>query len=277
MKPMETLQDKRWVVQTPSVEHEEALSHALGISPLLARLLVNRGLHSPEEADQFLNPSLDHLHDPFGLPDMEKAVARVKLALERKEKILVHGDYDVDGISSAALLIRLLRALKGDIVPRVPHRRKEGYDIKPLTIQQAKDAGVTLVITADCGVTACETASRATDLGIDLVVTDHHEPGPELPKAIAVVNPKRHDSKYAYKDLAGVGVAFKFAQALVRELGHNETSFRTKFLDLVALGTVGDVVPLLGENRALVKCGMEELAGTKKVGLRALIKGCGLD
>jgi len=274
---MESIQETRWVARHSDDQQVETLRRELGLSPLLARLLVNRGMVTPEAADDFLNPSLSHLHDPFGLPDMALAVGRVKQAIEKKEKILVHGDYDVDGISSAALLIRALRALGAHVIARVPHRRKEGYDIKPLTVEEAEAKGVTLIVTGDCGVTACETASRALDLGIDLVVTDHHEPGAELPKAVAVVNPRRHDSTYPFADLAGVGVAFKLAQALVREMGYSEDRFMPKFLDLVALGTVGDVAPLLGENRTLVKYGMQELAGTKKVGLRALIKACSLD
>ncbi|MDO8682614.1 MAG: single-stranded-DNA-specific exonuclease RecJ [Armatimonadota bacterium] len=253
------------------------IERELGVAPLVARLLVNRGIESVADAAEFLNPSLDNLHDPFDLPDMRLAVDRVKLAIERKEKILVHGDYDVDGVSSAALLIRVLRALDADVEARVPHRKREGYDIKPLTVEEAKADGVSLIITADCGVTACDTVSHAANLGIDIVVTDHHEPGPELPKAVAVVNPRRSDSTYPFKDLAGVGVAFKLAQALVRDLGYPESRFQRKFLDLVALGTVSDVAPLLGENRTLVKFGLEEMSKTRKVGLRRLIQNCGLE
>jgi single-stranded-DNA-specific exonuclease len=274
---MDAILEKRWIPREPDDRCVETLTHELGLSPLLARLLVNRGIDTSQAADEFLNPALSRLHDPFGLPDMRPAVARVKQAVEKKEQILVHGDYDVDGISSAALLIRVLRALDAHVIARVPHRRKEGYDIKPLTVDEAKAKGVSLIITGDCGVTACETASRALDLGIDLVVTDHHEPGAELPRAVAVVNPRRSDCTYPFKDLAGVGVAFKLAQALVRELGHSEERFMPKFLDLVALGTVSDVAPLLGENRTLVKFGMQELAATKKVGLRALMRMCSLE
>ncbi|MDO8586838.1 MAG: single-stranded-DNA-specific exonuclease RecJ [Armatimonadota bacterium] len=269
--------ERKWTPREHNDDLQAELSREMGVSALLARLLVSRGIASVSEAAEFLNPSLDDMHDPYDMPDMERAVSRVRQAMERKEKILVHGDYDVDGISSTALLIRCLRALDANVVARVPHRRKEGYDIKPLTVKEAKADGVSLILTADCGVTACETASHALDLGVDLVVTDHHEPGPELPRAAAVVNPRRRDSTYPFKHLAGVGVAFKFAQALVRDLGYSETRFRTRFLDLVALGTVGDVVPLFGENRTLVKYGMQELAATRKVGLRALVSACGLE
>ena len=274
---MSTTAVGNWVSVGCDEQAAKLLAGDLGVSIVLARLLVNRGLTSPAAADEFLNPSMDRLHDPFDLPDMALAAARVVKAIRGKEKILVHGDYDVDGISSAALLVRMLRALDADVIARVPHRKRDGYDIKPATIEEAKAKGVTLVITADCGVTACETASHAEGLGIDLVVTDHHEPGPHLPKAVAVVNPRRRGCHYPFKDLAGVGVAFKLAQAVVRELGLPEASFQRKFLDLVALGTVGDVCPLLGENRTLVKFGMEDLASTRKVGLRSLIRSCDLE
>ena len=274
---MKSVQHKEWVCQDCDEQQTDAISRQLEISPLLARLLVNRGVSSVEDVFRFLNPSLDDLLDPYALPDMDKAVARVKQAIERKEKTLVHGDYDVDGVTSAALLIRTLRALGAHIIARVPHRKKDGYDIKAVTVEEAKAAGASLILTADCGVTACETVSHAFESGIDVVITDHHEPGTELPNAAAVVNPRRRDSVYPFKDLAGVGVAFKFAQALVGAMGYPQSKFQRKFLDLVALGTVGDVSPLLGENRTLVKFGLEDMAVTKKVGLRSLVHRAGMD
>jgi len=274
---METALKKMWIDRECDEELAARLSGELGVSPLLARLLVARGVKSVEAGSQFLAPSLEGLHDPFDLPDMREAVLRARQAIERKEKILVHGDYDVDGITSAALLIRLLRALDADVIPRVPHRSKEGYDIKIATVDEAKAQGVSLVITGDCGVGACEVVGRATELGIDVIITDHHEPGKTLPDAVAVVNPRRRDSRYPFKDLAGVGVAFKFGQALAHDLGYAAKKFQRRFLDLVALGTVGDVAPLLDENRVLVRFGLEELATTRKVGLRSLIRSCGLE
>lgn len=252
------------------------LAKELGVSKTIARILVNRGLTTAEDARAFLHPSLDHLHDPFLLPDMEQGVERVVKALENGEKILVHGDYDVDGVTSAALLIRTLGKLGANVVHRVPHRKKEGYDIKPWTAEQAHADGVTLIITADCGVTACETIERAQSLGIDIVVTDHHEPGEELPNAVAVINPRRKDSTYPFPHLAGVGVALKFGQALVRRLGHNDLKYVERYLDLAALGTIADVMPLLGENRAIAKFGLDAIGKSKKIGIQAMLKRSGL-
>lgn len=242
------------------------------ISETLACILVNRGVTTATDAHAFLSPSLDQLHDPMLLPDMEAGVERVARALETGEKILVHGDYDVDGVSSAALLIRTLTRLGGNIIYRVPHRKRDGYDIKPITAEEAHAEGASLIITADCGVTACETIAHAQTLGVDIIVTDHHEQGNTLPDAVAVINPKRHDSTYPFPDLAGVGVALKFAQALVRRLGHNDRKFIEKYLDLAALGTIADVMPLIGENRVIAKFGLKALQETKKVGLQAMLE-----
>lgn len=246
------------------------------VSETVARILVNRGITTAEDARAFLTPSLDQLHDPMLLPDMAAGVERIVRAIEGGEKILVHGDYDVDGVTSAALLIRTLKRLGASVVHRVPHRKRDGYDIKPYNAEEAHADGVTLIITADCGVNACSTIARAQELGIDMVVTDHHEQGDTLPKAVAVINPIRHDSTYPFRHLAGVGVALKLAQAVVRRLGHDDIKFMQRFLDLAALGTVADVVPLIGENRVIVKFGLDSLTRTKKVGLEALLARNGL-
>lgn len=266
------MSDTLWVAPECDEALVQNLAKESGISEVLARLLINRGITTADEVRAFLSPSLDHLHDPMLLPDMEKGVERTALAIANNEKILIHGDYDVDGVTSTALLVRTLSRLGANVVYRVPHRKREGYDIKPWSADEAHAEGVTLIITADCGVTACETIERAETLGIDIVVTDHHEPGEHLPKAVAVINPMRHDSTYPFPHLAGVGVALKFAQALVRRLGHDDKKFITKFLDLAALGTVADVMPLIGENRAIVKYGLEQLAKTKKLGLQAMLE-----
>jgi len=268
--------EARWLLAECEDEIASRLAAELGISPVIARLLAVRGITTAEEANDFLNPSLDSLHEPLLLPDVEPAVNRLARALAAGEKIMVHGDYDVDGVTSAALLVRVLRALKGDVIYRLPHRRNEGYDIKPAAVDEARGAGVSLIITSDCGVTAFETVKRANELGLDIIVTDHHEPETELPPALAVINPKRHDSRYPFRDLAGVGVAFKLMDALATSMGHRD-SFRRKFLDLVALGTVSDVSPLVGENRTLVKFGLEAMVETRKVGLRALLRRSGLE
>lgn len=243
-----------------------------GVSPMVARLLVNRGITTGDAARDFLNPSLSTLHDPFLLPDMEPAVERLARAVHEREKIFVHGDYDVDGITAAALLVRTLRALGATVGYRLPDRTREGYDIKTTAVERAAAAGARVIVTCDCGINAVEPAARARELGVDVIITDHHQPGAELPPALAVINPKRPDGAYPFRDLAGVGVAFKLAQALVRKLDSNEESFKARFVDLVTLGTVADVVPLLGENRSFVKHGLDAVSSSNKIGIQSLLK-----
>ncbi|MHB9035346.1 MAG: single-stranded-DNA-specific exonuclease RecJ [Armatimonadota bacterium] len=266
-----------WKVVESDETAAQALACEAGLSPVVSRLLVNRGVKTASDLERFLNPLLSHLHDPYLLPDLEEGVERLADAIVSGEKICVHGDYDVDGVTSTAVLVRTLRALKANVEYRLPHRQKDGYDIKPGAIDAAAENGCSLVVTCDCGINACKTADRARELGVDLIITDHHEPGAELPDAMAVINPKRHDAQYPFTGLAGVGVALKLAQGLVRLLGHDEESFLTRFVDLVALGTVADVVPLLDENRAIVKHGLESMPQSKKVGLRTMLKSTGLE
>lgn len=269
--------DIPWIVIECDEARAAELAREAGISPVVARLLLNRGIQTAADARLFLDPSFSHFHDPCLLPDLEPGVDRLARAITEGEKICVHGDYDVDGVTSTALLVRTLRALKANVEHRLPHRRKDGYGIKPAAVTEAAERGVKLILTCDCGVTACDAVQLANDLGIDVIVTDHHEPGPELPAAVAVINPKRADAGYPFPELAGVGVALKFAQALVRKLGHSEASFLSRFIDLAALGTVGDVVPLLGENRIIVKHGLEAIPLSKKVGFQMILKSVGLD
>jgi single-stranded-DNA-specific exonuclease len=271
------MRDDRWVVVDCDQDVVERLSRECGYSRVLSRLLVNRGVTTSGEAERFLNPSIDHLHDPSLLPDLEHGVDRLLRAVTSGERIRIHGDYDVDGITGTALLVRTISALKGNVDYKLPHRRREGYDIKPESVEEAASEGVGLIVTCDCGVNACESAKRARELGVDLIVTDHHEPPDVLPDALAVINPKRLDAAYPFPELAGVGVAFKLAQGLVRRLGLNEEAFQTRFLDLAALGTVGDVVPLLGENRAIVSHGLEAIPKSRKVGLQTILRATKLD
>lgn len=268
---------KRWCVLPGDIQAEAKLQIELGVHPIMARLLVQRNITTPEEAALFLEPSLDRLHDPFLLPDAEAACERIKTALHEKEKILIHGDYDGDGITSAALWTRVLRSLGANVEVFVPHRGRDGYDMRASFIERAKNDGVTLIITTDCGVTRMDEVEHARQYGIDVIVTDHHTPrsSGELPRAVAVVNPHRADSKYPFADLAGVGVAFKMGEALTRTLGLKLDSYRRAFLDLAAIGTVTDIMPLHGENRILVRHGLEALQNTKKPGLRALIHSAG--
>jgi len=267
----------RWTEPERDPKAEQALVRELRLHPLSARLLCNRGLCDPAAADAFLRPDLTQLHDPFGLPDMDKAAHRIKDALAAGETIFIHGDYDVDGVTSTAVYVRTLLALGAKLEYRVPHRKRDGYDLKTGAIDYAHEKGATLVITSDCGIQAREAVAYANSLGMTVIVTDHHEPGEVLPPAYAVVNPHRHDSTYPFPSLAGVGVAFKTMQALVRLVQPtHENAFIQKFLDLVACGTVADVMPLMGENRVFASFGLKQLATTRKVGLRALLDGAGI-
>lgn len=269
---MEADSSIRWLV----FESDEALVRNLatqaGLDAITARLLVNRGVRTAEEAFAFLNPDVKTLHDPSLLPDLDVGVQRVQAAIDSSEKICVHGDYDVDGVTSTALLVRTLAALNANVEYVLPHRHRDGYGIKPAAVDLIRERGCGLIITCDCGIMACDTVERATELGLDVIVTDHHEPGAELPRALAVINPKRHDSSYPFADLAGVGVAFKFAQGLVRKLGHSMDAFVEKFVDLAALGTVADVVPLIGENRIIVKSGLDAIPNSKKLGFQTMLE-----
>ncbi|HEX5324022.1 MAG TPA: single-stranded-DNA-specific exonuclease RecJ [Capsulimonadaceae bacterium] len=265
--------------ETPRREHAEAqLVRELGLHALTARLLTNRGLLGPDEAEAFLRPNLSHLHDPFGLPDMDKAAHRIADAVRSTETIFIHGDYDVDGVTSTALYVRALAKLGAKVLHRVPHRHQDGYDLKARAIEWAHAQGAALIITTDCGIQAREAVNFANSLGMTVIVTDHHEPGETLPDAFAVVNPHRRDSTYPFPFLAGVGVAYKTMQAVTRLLKPEwENAFVQSFLDLVATGTVADVMPLLGENRIFAYYGLEALWRSKKVGLRALLDGARID
>jgi single-stranded-DNA-specific exonuclease len=273
-----THQPKRWKILDGDIQAEALLQIELGVHPVMARLLVQRGLTTPEAADRFLNPSLDRMYDPFLLPDAEAACERLKTALAEKQKIWIHGDYDGDGVTSAALWTRCLRALGADVEVFVPHRRRDGYDMRMDFVEKARDADARLIVTTDCGIQRCDEVDKAREWGIDVIVTDHHAPNTdgELPKAVAVVNPHRSDSRYPFPDLAGVGVAFKLCEALTMHLGGSVAGFRRGFLDLAAVGTITDVVPLMDENRIIVRHGLQALRETKKPGLRALLDICGL-
>ncbi len=249
----------------------EALTAALGVPRSVANLLVRRGYDTVESADRFLQPDLATLIDPFRLQDMEVAVVRVERAIAAGEPIAVYGDYDVDGITATALLVRYLRWRGANASYYIPHRLEEGYGVSLVGIRALAERGIKLVITCDCGVTAVEEVRAARDAGMDVIVSDHHEPGPELPAAIATLNPKRVDSQYPYPNLAAVGVAFKLCEALERSAGRDRDKLRFA-LDLVALGTVADLVPVTGENRVLIHHGLDVLGRTRNPGLRALLE-----
>ncbi len=252
-----------------------SFARELGVSPVVARLLAIRGIADVDAAGRFLKPSLDHLLDPMGLADMDRAIDRLRRAMAQGERIAVHGDYDVDGITATVILRRALELLGGQVVHFIPERLRDGYGLQPAALERLHAEGVQVVVSVDCGIRGAEAARRARDLGLDLIITDHHEPDHELPQACAVVNPKRHDCGYADKHLAGVGVALKLVQALCQQAGR--TAWLPAFVKIAAIGTVADVVPLVGENRVIAKLGLQLLSkGPHKVGLRALLDVAGL-
>ena len=253
----------------------EGLVSSLGISPTTARLLCIRGLDDPEVAGRFLSPSLEHLHDPFLLADMRIGIERILAAIERKERIAIHGDYDVDGVTSTVILRRALELLGADVTHFIPERLRDGYGLQPAALDRLHGEGVSLVISVDCGIRGVEAAQHARTLGLDLIITDHHEPDTVLPQALAVINPKRHDCPYPDKNLAGVGVALKVVHALCIKSGR--LNWLPAFVKVAAIGTLADVVPLVGENRIIAKLGLGMLSkGPHKVGLRSLLEVCGL-
>jgi single-stranded-DNA-specific exonuclease len=266
----------RWAVAPqPDRARVEALAAALRVPPALAALLIQRGHGSEEAARSYLRPRLADLSDPYRLAGMAEAVEVVVRSVRAGARIMVHGDYDVDGQCSSALLTRALRVAGADVVPFLPHRLRDGYDFGPAGLAAAKSAGASLIITCDCGITAMDTVRSAREAGIGVIVTDHHLPGAELPPALAVVDPQRADDTSGANDLCGTGIAFKLVQALVPALGL-PVHLAFHLLDLVALATVADVVPLQGENRILVRHGLKLLANSRWVGVRALVEATGL-
>src|SRR3954467_13669453 len=267
----------RWILpKAPDEEAVRALMEALSLPDIVCRLLLIRGYVTADEAKQFLRPKLDRLHDPLQFLSMDKAVARLARAVRDKELVFIHGDYDVDGISSTTLLTRTIRWLGGQATPFIPRRIEDGYDLSEAGVDAALAAGAKVVVTCDCGTGAVAPIARLCKVGVDVIVTDHPLPSGELPDCIAVLNPKRSGCGYPDKDLAAVGVTFKLAMALAKELGANE-NFIWAMLDLVALATVADVAPLRGENRVFVRYGLKMLGETRNIGLRALVRAAGLE
>lgn len=260
----------RWRVRATDPAKAARLARELRISITTAGLLVARGYTEPEEAYRFLNPSLHDLADPRLLPDIEPAARRLALAVERKEPVLIYGDYDADGVTSTALWLTTLRTLGVSAKPYVPHREREGYDLHPNAIEAARAIGARLVLTCDCGTRAHKAVDALNAAGLEVIITDHHEPGDYLPNALAVVNPKRADSQYPFRELSGVGVSLRVAEALLRTRNLPLKGFYNTMLELTAIGTIADVMPLIGENRILVKYGLEQFHQTKRVGLQSL-------
>ena len=261
---------KHWQV---APELTSAAAHELrDYNPILAQLLFNRQLDSARAAEVFLSARQDHSRDPFGLQDMGAAVDRISAAVSSGEHIAIYGDYDVDGVTSTALLVQLLESYGVQVTPHIPHRFDEGYGLNKVAIDQLKSNGVGLIVTVDCGIRALEETEYARKKGLDMVITDHHHVGPELPQAHAVINPKREDDSYPEKMLAGVGLAYKLAQALVSRLPGVDGVAAENWLDLVALGTVADLAPLRGENRLLVREGLSKLNRSAREGVKSLIR-----
>ena len=260
-----------WNVTKPKVEAVNALVSG-GYGPLTAMVLASRGIETGKQAHEYLDCDAA-LPDPFRMTDMDRAAGRVGLAMARGEKIAVFGDYDVDGITATCLLTDFLRRHGAEVLPYIPGRLEEGYGLNPIALRQLHSEGVKLIITVDCGITAVAEARLCKELGMELVITDHHECKDQLPEAIAVVDPHRPDGGYPHKDLSGVGVAFKLASALC---GSQEEVLKS-YADMVCLGTVADVMPLRGENRVFVSRGLQSLANTSRPGMAALMKECGCD
>lgn len=274
--PAPSAAPRRWIFPgPPDLARVERLSTELRLPPALCRLLVQRGYGEPAAVRDFLRPHPGQIHAPLGLAGMDAAVERIVRAVRAGETILVHGDYDVDGICSTALFVRALKMMGATAVPFVPHRLEDGYDLSDAGLRAARKAEATLILTGDCGIVAHEAVDRARAAGIDVIVTDHHTPGPTLPNAAAVVNPNRPDCGYPDKSLAGVGVAYKVCCAVADALGFPAEKLHA-FLDLVAVATIADLAPLTGENRALVRWGLKILPQTPNPGLRALIRVTGL-
>jgi single-stranded-DNA-specific exonuclease len=262
----------RWIY--PSREKEEraaALAEELGVPRAFAMLLVSRGLESAASCAPFLDPELTDLHDPWTLKDLRAAVERITVAAKTGERVLILGDYDVDGVTATFLLVNSLKRLGANVGYHIPNRLKEGYGLTTKTIDEAARRGVTLIVTVDCGTSSVDEVAHAATKNIDVVITDHHALQPRRPDVVAFVNPRRDDCDYPYKALAGVGVVVKLVQALVEETGIIEPDeFVREHLDVVALGTIADVVPLTGENRIFAKLGIEELRKSRRPGLTAL-------
>ena len=263
---------KRWTIQNHDYEAVKSLANQLKISPIIAALLITRGYETAETAEKFLNPSFADLHEPYLLTGMEKAVKRILQAVENQEKILVWGDYDVDGTTGTVVVRKALEMLGANSGFHIPHRFTEGYGVNIPMLEKAKERGYSLIISVDCGIRSFEPIKWAKENGLDFIATDHHLPDDEngLPDAYAVVNPNRTGDEYPDKNLAGVGVAFKLAHALLRE--KDKEKFVRGFLKVVAIGTIADVMKLTGENRAIVSLGLKDLPQAVNYGLKALME-----
>lgn len=265
---------KKWEFYEADDKKIEEISEKYNISRLLARVLVNRGITNDEDINVFLNPTRNDFHDPYLMPDMKKAVDRIETAIKEKQKIIIYGDYDVDGITSITVLKRFLEEREIQVDYYVPNRLQEGYGLNKEAITQIAKDGYKLMITVDCGISGIEEIEYSNSLGIETIITDHHEPLEELPNAIAIVDAKRKDNQYPFRGLAGVGVVFKLIQAIGIRLNLEEKEY-LKYLDIVCVGTISDIVPLVDENRVIASLGLKLIQVTRNVGLKSLLKAIG--
>ena len=271
--------DKKWVI-APKIDKDFSKKFP-EINPVVLQLMYNRGLDIQEKIDEFLNPDYGpDIHDPFLFKDMKKAVKKIFKAIKDKKKICVHGDYDADGVCASVLLVSVLQDLGADVEVYIPHRELEGYGMNIKTINYLADKGFNLIITVDCGIANLQEVELAKKKGMEVIITDHHHEPPELPKAVAIINPHVESDKYPFEDLSGVGVAFKLACALIEQnkddkIAEMPEGYEKWFLDLVAMGTVADCMPLLAENRTLVKYGMVVLKKTRRIGIKKLVEKMG--
>lgn len=262
----------RWTLKPkPSEEKIKELSTSIQVDPIIASLLLQRGIETFEQARSFFRPSLENLHDPWLMKDMERAVVRIETAVSNQENILIYGDYDVDGTTSVALLSSYLKSYYPNVATYIPDRYKEGYGVSYQGIDFADDNGFSLIIALDCGVKAVEKIEYASEKNIDFIICDHHRPGPELPKAVAVLDPKREDCEYPYKELCGCGVGFKLVQALGSKRGQDIEDLLL-YLDLVATAIGADIVPITGENRILAYYGLKVINSNPRTGFKAVIQ-----
>ena len=268
---------KKWEcieLDNEKIKNVEKIEDEYGISNLLAKILVNRNLTKKEDIDLFLKPTRHDFHNPYLMPDMALAVDRIIKAINNKEKILIYGDYDVDGITSITVVKNFLLERGANVTQYIPNRLNEGYGLNKDAIKKISEDGVNLIITVDCGISGIEEVDYANSLGLEVIVTDHHEVGEILPNAIAVVDAKRKDNTYPFRELAGVGVGFKLIQAIAQRLELEEKEY-LKYLDIVCIGTISDIVPLVDENRVIAKLGLKLVEVTKNVGLKALLEASG--
>lgn len=266
--------NKKWQIYETDENKIQEIEQKYQINKLLATILVNRNITKKEDIRLFLEPTRADFHNPFLITDMEKAVERIIKAIEKQEKVTIYGDYDVDGITSITVLKSFLQDRGLAVESYIPNRLEEGYGLNKQAIEKIAKSGCQLMITVDCGISAIEEINYANSLGIETIVTDHHEPGTELPKALAVIDNKRKDSTYPFRELAGVGVVFKVIQAIGMKLELKEEEY-LKYLDIVCVGTISDIVPLVNENRVIAKLGLMLIRQTKNIGLRSIINSSG--